>query len=71
MMHYSLGTEQACVHWCRAFIRFHGMQHPVKMGGPEVEEFLTHLAADRGLAVSSHRQAVRSPLGALPSIGVL
>ena len=62
MMHYSLRTEQAYVHWCRALIRFHGLKHPATMGGPEVEAFLTHLAPDRGLAVSSHRQA----LSALP-----
>ncbi len=27
-MHYSLRTEQAYVHWVRAFIRFHGLRHP-------------------------------------------
>jgi integron integrase len=62
MMHYSRRTEQAYVHWCRAFIRFHGLQHPATMGGPEVEAFLTHLAADRGLAVSTHRQALSALL---------
>lgn len=58
MMHYSLRTEEAYVHWCRNFIRFHALRHPATMGGPEVEAFLTHLAADRGLAVSTHRQAL-------------
>jgi hypothetical protein len=28
------------VHWCRAFIRFHGIRHPLEMGKPEVEAFL-------------------------------
>jgi integrase len=32
------------------------------MGGPEVEAFLTHLAAVRGLSVSSHRQALSALL---------
>ncbi len=27
-LHYSLPTEQAYVHWVRAFIRFHGVRHP-------------------------------------------
>lgn len=27
-LHYSLQTEQAYVHWVRAFIRFHGVRHP-------------------------------------------
>jgi len=62
MMHYSLRTEQAYLYWCRTFIRFHGLKHPATMGGPEVEAFLTHLAADRGLAPSSHRQALSALL---------
>jgi integron integrase len=62
MLHYSLRTEHAYSHWCRAFIRFHGLKHPTTMGGPEVEAFLTHLASDRGLAPSSHRQALSALL---------
>ena len=56
MLHYSLRTEEAYLYWCKAFIRFHGLRHPAEMGGPEVEAFLTHLAADRQLSVCSHRQ---------------
>ncbi|MCV2422688.1 integron integrase [Paucibacter sp. DJ2R-2] len=62
LLHYSRSTEQAYVHWCRAFIRFHGLRHPRDMGGAEVEAYLTHLAADRGLAPSSHRQALSALL---------
>ncbi len=62
MLHYSLRTEEAYLHWCKAFIRFHGRRHPAEMGGSEVEAFLTHLAADRGLAPSSHRQALSALL---------
>jgi hypothetical protein len=40
LLHYSRRTEEAYVHWCRAFIRFHGIRHPPEMGGPEVEAFL-------------------------------
>ncbi|HET9821588.1 MAG TPA: integron integrase [Burkholderiaceae bacterium] len=61
-LHFSLRTEEAYVHWCRAFVRFHGLRHPAQMGGPEVESFLTHLAAERGLSVSSHRQALSALL---------
>jgi integron integrase len=60
--HYSLRTEQAYVFWCRAFIRFHGLRHPSDMGGPEVQAYLTHLAADRGLSPSSHGQALSALL---------
>ena len=62
MLHYSLRTEQAYSHWCRAFIRFHGLRHPATMGGPEVEAFLTHLASDRHVAPSTHRQALSALL---------
>jgi integron integrase len=62
LMHYSLQTERAYVHWCRAFIRFHALRHPSDMGKDEVEAFLTHLASDRGVAPSTHRQALSALL---------
>jgi hypothetical protein len=52
-MHYSHRTEQDYVFWCRAFIRFHELRHPAGMGKAEVEAFLIHLAADKGLAVTA------------------
>lgn len=60
--HYSLRTEQAYVHWCRAFIRFHGLRHPLQMGGEEVSAFLTSLVVDRKVAPSTHRQALSALL---------
>ncbi|ECX5648048.1 integron integrase [Salmonella enterica subsp. enterica serovar Agona] len=42
-LHYSLPTEQAYVHWVRAFIRFHGVRHPATLGSSEVEAFLPWL----------------------------
>lgn len=62
LVHYSLQTERAYVYWARAFIRFHGIKHPAEMGGPEVEVFLTHLAAERKLSPSSHRRALSALL---------
>lgn len=35
-----------------------GRRHPAELGRAEVEAYLTHLAVDRGLAPSSHRQAM-------------
>lgn len=61
-LHYSRRTEQAYVHWCRAFIRFHGIRHPAELGAPEVESFLTWLAVERRLSTSSHRQALSALL---------
>ena len=61
-LHYSRRTEEAYVHWCRAFIRFHGIRHPAELGGPEVEAFLSWLSNERGVAVSTHRQALSALL---------
>ena len=58
LLHYSRRTEEAYVHWCRAFIRFHGIRHPLEMGGPDVEAFLGWLANDRQVAASTHKQAL-------------
>ena len=39
LLHDSRRTEEAYVHWIRAFVRFHGIRHPAQMGGAEVESF--------------------------------
>ncbi|QAT12533.1 hypothetical protein CAK82_29920 (plasmid) [Klebsiella pneumoniae] len=52
-LHYSLRTEQAYVHWVRAFIRFHGVRHPATLGSSEVEAFLSWLANERKVSVSA------------------
>ncbi len=54
---YSLRTEEAYVYRARAFVRFYGLRHPAEFGKAEVESFLMHLAAQRSLSVSTHRQA--------------
>jgi integron integrase len=61
-MHYSLRTEEAYVHWVRAFVRFHGLRHPADMSQPEVEAFLTWLAAERQVAPATHKQALSALL---------
>lgn len=60
--HYSIRTERVYVYWVRAFIVFHGKQHPRKMGGPQVEQFLSWLANVRKVAASTHRQALSALL---------
>nr|WP_326541720.1 integron integrase [Pseudorhodoferax sp.] len=62
LMHYSRRTEDAYVYWCRAFIRFHGLRHPADLGKDDIEGFLTYLAVDRQVAVSTHRQALSALL---------
>ena len=60
--HYSLRTEEAYVHWVRAFIRFHGLRHPRSLGQAEIEAFLTWLAAERQVSPSTHKQALSALL---------
>ena len=60
--HYSLRTEQAYVHWVRAFIRYHGLRHPSELGQPEFEAFLTWLANERGVSPATHKQALSALL---------
>ena len=60
-LHYSLPTEQAYVHWVRAFIRF-TVRHPATLGSSEVEAFLSWLANERKVSVSTHRQALAALL---------
>jgi integrase len=61
-LHYSRRTEEAYVHWCRAFVRFHGLRHPRDLGGEHVEAFLSWLVAERHVAASTHRQALSALL---------
>jgi integron integrase len=61
-LHYSRRTEEAYVHWCRAFVRFHGLRHPRELGGEHVEAFLSWLVAERHVAASTHRQALSALL---------
>lgn len=56
--HYSLRTERVYVYWARWYIRFHGLRHPADMGAPEIQIFLSYLANDRKVSVSTHHQAL-------------
>lgn len=53
----AIRTEASYVGWYQRFVRYHGMRHPGEMGGLEVEDFLTHLAMDCGVAPSTQSQA--------------
>jgi len=61
-LHYSLRTEEAYVHWVRAFVRWSGMRHPRQMGAADVQAFLSWLATERRVSVSTHRQALAALL---------
>jgi integron integrase len=55
--HYAYRTEQAYVGWIKRYIAFHGMEHPARLNAEHVREFLTYLAVDRGVSVSTQSQA--------------
>ena len=57
-LHYSLRTEEAYVYWVRQFVRWSGGRHPRESGVVEVQGFLTMLANERKVSVSTHRQAL-------------
>jgi len=61
-MHYSLRTEEAYVHWVRAFVRFHGLRHPAELSAPDIEAFLSWLASERQVSPSTHKQALSALL---------
>ena len=61
-LHYSIRTEQAYVHWVRSFVHFHGLRHPAELCAAEVEAFLSWLAVDRQVSVSTHKQALSALL---------
>jgi integron integrase len=62
LLHYSIRTEEAYVHWVRSFIRFHGLRHPGEMARAEIEAYLTWLASEREVAPGTHRQALSALL---------
>jgi integron integrase len=59
---YSLRTEQAYLDWIRRFILFHGKRHPNDMAEEEITVFLTHLATDGHVSVSTQNQALSALL---------
>jgi integrase len=62
--HYSIRTEQAYCDWIRRYIRFHGMRSREELfpGGGRVEEFLSDLAVNGQVAVSTQNQAFNALL---------
>ena len=62
LLHYAIRTEEAYVDWIRRYILFHHKRHPRDMGGREVEVFLTHLAVEGHVAVSTQNQALAALL---------
>jgi integron integrase len=60
--HYSSRTGETYIYWIRQYILFHNKRHPKEMGVPEIEAFLTHLAAKKNFSSSTQTQALSSVL---------
>ncbi len=62
LRHYSIRTEQTYINWVKRFCVFHKMKHPRKMGIPEIEAFLSHLATHEKIGRSTQNQAFNALL---------
>jgi hypothetical protein len=74
--HYSMSTEKTYIHWNKRYILFHNKKHPKDMGKTEItkeifasqtafanfEQFLTHLAIDLNVSVTTQNQAFNAIL---------
>lgn len=60
--HLSRRTEQAYVLWTRRYVFFHGGRHPLELGEPDINAFLSHLATRRRIGPSTQMQALAALL---------
>lgn len=59
--HYAYKTEQTYCEWIVRYINFfNNEKHPSDMGKKEVDAFLSHLATERHVAVSTQKQALNA-----------
>ena len=57
---YSKRTINSYLYWIKYFIVFHGKRHPTEMHDAEVEQFLTFLATQRGVAIATQKIALNA-----------
>ena len=60
--HYSISTERSYLYWIKYFILYHDKKHPIQMGKPEIEQFLTYLATHKNVSPTTQNQAFSSVL---------
>ncbi len=59
--HYARSTEKTYCQWILRFIVFYDKKrHPKEMGAREVERYLSHLATQEQVAVSTQKQALNA-----------
>jgi integron integrase len=57
---YSKRTIRGYLLWVRAYIHFHDKQHPEQLGDAHIEAFLTHLAVNRKVSISTQKTALNA-----------
>ena len=57
---YSKRTINTYLYWIKSYIIFHQKRHPSELHDAEVESFLTHLAADRTVAIATQKIALNA-----------
>ena len=57
---YSRRTVSTYILWIRAYIRFNDNKHPENLGSTEIERFLTHLAVNRTVSMSTQAIALNA-----------
>ena len=62
LMHRSYRTEQAYIGWVRQFYRFMKGRSPYSLESRDVKDFMTYLAVERNVAISTQNQAFNAIL---------
>ncbi|HAS63607.1 MAG TPA: integron integrase [Vibrio sp.] len=60
--YYAKKTIESYMIWVSRYIQYHDMQHPIKLGTSDVEQFLTHLAVEHRVAVKTQALALNAIL---------
>ncbi|ORU90515.1 MAG: integrase [Cycloclasticus sp. symbiont of Poecilosclerida sp. M] len=58
--HYSIRSEESYVRWIKQFIIFNNKRHPSTLGKADIERYLSHLAVNKNVAVSTQSQALNA-----------
>jgi hypothetical protein len=61
-LNYSRRTHEACVHWIKRYIYFHGRGHPNELGEGEASALLSYMASERKVAAATQGQALAALL---------
>jgi len=60
--HYAYSTEKSYIQRILRYIRFNVRRHPKEMGKQEIERYLSHLATNCDVTVSTQNQALNAIL---------